>query len=406
LGAVALPFHAAIPPSPAPAAASFSAEILARGRNVFAAGDCAVCHTAEGGTPNAGGRAMETPFGVVYSTNLTPDAETGLGQWSFAAFERAMRQGVSRDGKNLYPVFPYTAFAKIDAEDMFALYAYLQTLPPVKAETPRAAMLAPVNLRPVNAVWNAMFHDPAPFAPTPTQSAEWNRGKYLVEAAGHCSACHSPRNLMGAEKTGASAYAGAMVDGWWAPALAGPDVAGRGWDAEGLFAYLRQGHTPGISSASGPMGEVIDSLTALPDADIRAMSVYLADLAAAKPAPASGVPAPVTTAPRALAAAPLPGPGSRLFRAACASCHEPGLPGALTAAQLPLERSVALRAPTPEALRTVIREGIEAPLSLPLRDMPGFAAELSESQIDQLAQYLRARYAADLPRWTGLGAVP
>ncbi len=406
LGAVALPFHAAISPSPAPAAASFSAEILARGRNVFAAGDCAVCHTAEDGIPNAGGRAMETPFGVVYSTNLTPDAETGMGQWSFAAFERAMRQGISRDGKNLYPVFPYTAFAKINADDMFALYAYLQTLPPVKAETPRATMLAPVNLRPVNAVWNALFHDPTPFAPIPTQSDEWNRGKYLIEAAGHCSACHSPRNVMGAEKTGDSAYTGAMVDGWWAPALAGPEVAGRGWDAESLFAYMRQGHAPGIASASGPMGEVIDSLTALPDSDIRAMSVYLADLAAAKPALASGAPAPANIAPRALAAGPLPGAGSRLFRSACASCHEPGLSGALTAAQVPLDRSVALRAATPEALRTVIRDGIEAPLSLPLRDMPSFAAELSESQIDALAHYLRARYVPDLPNWDGLATAP
>ena len=400
LSALALPFQGAIPRSPAPPVESFSAEILARGAQVFAAGDCAVCHTSDTGAANAGGRAMHTPFGTVYSTNLTPDRETGLGDWSFAAFERAMRQGISRDGKNLYPVFPYTAFAKIDGADMFALYAYLQSLPAVRAETPPAQMMAPVNLRPVNAVWNLMFHDPSPLQPDPTRSEAWNRGRYLVEGAGHCSACHSPRNLMGAEKTGAEAYGGAMVDGWWAPALAGAGVVGRGWDEEALFSYLRQGHAPGLASASGPMGEVVASLSALPDGDIRAMATYLADLAGPEASPPAPLPQAGPTGQ------PLPGPGSRLFRAACASCHEPGLSGAVTAAQLPLERSAALRAPTPEALRTVIREGIAAPLTLPLRDMPGFGGELSSAQIDALASYLRARYAGDLPAWQGLAASP
>lgn len=396
LGALALPFHADIPPSPAPAAANFSVETIARGRQVFAAGDCAVCHTADGGRANAGGRAMHTPFGTVYSTNLTPDAETGLGLWSFEAFDRAMRHGISRDGKNLYPVFPYTAFAKIGAEDMFALYAYLQTLPAMAQPTPQAAMLAPVNLRPVNAVWNALFHDPAPLTPNPAQTEAWNRGRYLVEAAGHCSACHSPRNLLGAERGGAAAYAGAMVDGWWAPPLAGAAAQLRGWGEDALFAYLRQGHAPGIASAAGPMAEVVESLQPLPDADIRAMAVYLADLAG----PALPQPVPQITAP------PLPSSASRLFRAACSSCHDPGLADTLTAAQLPLAQSAALRAPTPEGLRNVIRDGITAPLSLPLRDMPGFAAELSEPQIDSLVHYIRARFAPDLPPWPNASAKP
>ncbi|SEM41801.1 nicotinate dehydrogenase subunit B [Gemmobacter aquatilis] len=391
LGAVALPFHAAIPPSPAPLATNFSAETLARGRQVFAAGDCAVCHTADGGTPHAGGRAMHTPFGTVYTTNLTPDPATGLGLWSFEAFDRAMRHGISRDGKNLYPVFPYTAFARIEAEDMFALYAYLQTLPPVAQPTPQAAMLAPVNLRPVNALWNTLFHDARPFATDLAKSDQWNRGKYLVEGAGHCSACHSGRNLLGAERRGAAAYGGAMVEGWWAPPLAGPAAQMRGWDEAALFSYLRQGHAPGLASASGPMGAVVASLTALPDADIRAMATYLADLAG----PPLSAPAPT--------AEPLPGPASRLFRAACASCHAPGLPDTLTAAQVPLAGAAVLRAPTPEGLRTVIRHGIAAPLSLPLRDMPGFADELSAPQIEDLIHYLRARYAPDLPAWPGAG---
>nr|WP_226898522.1 molybdopterin cofactor-binding domain-containing protein [Mangrovicoccus algicola] len=396
LGAVGIPMARSIPPQPAPAAATFSAETIARGKQVFAAGDCAVCHTAEGGIANAGGRAMETPFGTVYSTNLTPDPETGLGLWSFAAFDRAMRKGISREGHNLYPAFPYTAFARIDGPDMQALYAYLQTLEPVAAPTPRAEMVAPVNLRPVNAVWNALFHDAAPFAADPAQSPEWNRGKYLVEGAGHCSACHSPRNLMGAEATGDKALSGAVIDGWYAPPLAGTASAARGWDEASLFAYLREGHAPGTAVASGPMGEVVDSLTALPDADIRAMAVYLADLAAPGTPPAP-VPAQVE---------PVPDAASRLFRAACSSCHEPGLADTFTAAQVSLSRSAAIRAPTPEGLKTVIRDGIEAPLSLPLRDMPGFGGEFSEAQIGELAQYLRARYAPDLPAWSGAAARP
>lgn len=386
LGALALPIHSAIPVSRPPMAEQFTPETLARGAEVFGAANCAGCHTAENGAPNAGGRAMQTPFGTVYSTNLTPDPETGLGQWSFAAFERAMRHGISRDGKNLYPVFPYTSFARIDDADMQALYAYLQTLPPVRAQTPRAALLAPVNLRPVNAAWNLMFHDAAPLQPDPTQGEVWNRGRYLVEGAGHCSACHTPRNALGAEQA-SRAYAGAMVGADWAPTLAGPGAGARGWDEDGFFAYLRNGHAPGIASASGKMGQVVASLGALPDADIRAMASYLASQVTAAP-----------PQPQLEAQLP-PGPASRLFEAACASCHTPGLQGAETAARSPLTVSSAIRAPVPDAVMGVIRDGIEAPLSLPLRDMPGFGSELDEAQMSELAHYLRARFAPDLPAW-------
>jgi nicotinate dehydrogenase subunit B len=387
LGAVAMPMARAIPPQPAPLAATFSAETLERGRQVFAAGDCAVCHTAEGGQANAGGRAMETPFGTVYTTNLTPDPETGLGQWSFAAFERAMRHGISRDGHNLYPAFPYTAFAKIDAPDMQALYAYIQTLDPVRSETPRAQMMAGTNLRPVNAAWNLMFHDASPFRPAPEQSAEWNRGKYLVEAAGHCSACHAPRNVLGAE---IGVMSGAEIDGWYAPPL---QATMQGWDKASLEAYLRDGHAPGRAVASGPMAEVVASLTGLPDAEISAMATYLADIGGSAPLP------------EAVQLELVPGQGSRLFRSACASCHEPGLAG-LTSALEPLTRSAAVRAPSPQALRTILTQGIESPEVLDLREMPGFGNELSAAQIDAIIAYLRARYAPDLPAFDGLEAAP
>ncbi|MEC7259618.1 MAG: cytochrome c, partial [Pseudomonadota bacterium] len=218
------------------------------------------------------------------------------------------------------------------------------------------------------------------------QSKDWNRGKYLVEGAGHCSACQAPRNLLGAE-TGT--MSGAVIDGWYAPPLAGDTPAQRGWSVDSLTAYLRTGHAPDRASASGPMAEVVDSLTALPDADISAMATYLATLVTPDVAP--------TPAP---AEADLPPtPESRLFRAACASCHTPGLADTFTAAQVTLGRSMAVRAPTIEPLTSVIRDGIAAPLSLPLRDMPGFGGELSDPQIDSLARYLRARFAPDLPAW-------
>ncbi|MBQ2262968.1 MAG: molybdopterin-dependent oxidoreductase [Loktanella sp.] len=390
LAAVALPTARAIPAQPAPPASSFSDALIAQGAEVFAAGDCAVCHTASDGVPNAGGRGMQTPFGTVYTTNLTPDPETGLGNWSFQAFDRAMRRGISRDGHNLYPAFPYTSFAKIMPDDMFALYAYLQTLPAVSAPTPASQMIAPVNLRPVNAVWNAMFLDTAPFAPDPAQSDAWNRGKYLVEGAGHCSACHTPRNALGAERTGTAALAGAEVDGWFAPALAGAEPAMRGWDEQRYYDYLRQGHAPDIASASGPMAEVVHSLQGVADSDVQAMATYLATLADPTVAAVPVVP-PAATVPDAT---------SRLFRTACASCHEPGLSDTLTAAQVPLGRSAAIRAPSRQALTTVIMNGIDAPLDLPLRDMPGFGGELSAQQIESLTDFLRERYAPDLPAWS------
>ncbi|MEO9901512.1 molybdopterin cofactor-binding domain-containing protein [Nisaea sp.] len=385
LGAISLPLHSPIPPSPAPKAGTFSAETLERGRQVFALGDCAICHTADGDLTNAGGRAMETPFGTVWTTNLTPDPETGLGNWSYEAFSRAMRKGISSDGSHLYPAFPYTSFAKIGEEDMFALYAHLQTLEPVKSETPTAQMVAPVNIRSGMALWNAAFHDTAPFQPDPAASEVWNRGKYLVEAAGHCGACHAPRNLLGAEKP---LMTGTMVDGWFAPALQGVEAGARGWTEDSLFSYMRTGLSD-HAAAAGPMAEVVSSMTALPDDDIRAMSVYLASLIPPAAAPA------VHETPPSLA----PDATHRIFESACAVCHDPAMPDLVTAARVPLTASAVLRAPTPEAFRSLLDQGIEAPVNLDLRDMPSFREEFTPAQRDALAAYMRTRFAPDLPAW-------
>ncbi|HRL99463.1 MAG TPA: cytochrome c, partial [Acidovorax sp.] len=170
MGAALLGWRPAIAPVAQSAGASvYNAATIERGRLVAAAGDCVVCHTAPGGTPNAGGRGMDTPFGTIYTTNLTPDAETGIGQWSFSAFQRAMREGISRDGKHLYPAFPYTAFAKMGDDDLTALYAYLMAQPAVRAEGPQTALKFPFSVRPLMAGWNALFHDATPFKPDPSR---------------------------------------------------------------------------------------------------------------------------------------------------------------------------------------------------------------------------------------------
>lgn len=385
LGAVALPIHPALAPSQAPTAGTFSAETLARGAQVFALGNCAACHTAEGGAAGAGGRPIKTPFGTIFTSNITPDGETGLGQWSFEAFARAMRHGIGRDGRNLYPAFPYTQFARIEEQDMLSLYGYLQTLAPVRNDVPQARMIGPAALRPTVALWNRLYHDPAPLAPDPAQSAAWNRGRYLVEGAGHCAACHAPRNALGAAS---ATMTGAMVEGWYAPALAVTDAAAQGWDEQAYFDYLRRGHSE-AATASGPMAEIVAGLAVLPDDEIRAMATYLASLSdgAARPAaaPAQG--------------APLPGEASRIYESACASCHEPAFAGMATAAINPLSRAAVLRAPVPDALYSVLDMGLQAPEALPLRDMPSFAKEFSEAQRAALAAYLRARFAPDLPAW-------
>ncbi|RBP80151.1 nicotinate dehydrogenase subunit B [Rhodobacter sp. 140A] len=399
-GAVAFPaFRAEIPRSAPPAAGLWSAETLARGRQVFAAGDCAACHTAEGGVPLTGGRAIETPFGTVHSTNLTPDPETGLGAWSYPAFARAMREGISRDGHHLYPAFPYTAFAKITEDDMQALYAHIQSLPPVRAEVPPSRMIAPVNLRGTMAAWNALFHTATPFTPDPTQGAAWNRGAYLVAGAGHCASCHSPRNALGAERTGAAHLAGGTVGGWAAPALNGTGPGPLAWTEADLYDYLRDGRSARHGAAAGPMAPVIAALAELPDSDIRAMATYLASLA---PAPATPDPAAETlaaTAQQALGTAT--DPAARLFTAACGSCHMPGPLRLASAATVPLAFSSTVHAERPDGLIHAILEGVPATPGGGAA-MPGFAPALSDARIAEIAGFLRRTLAPGKAEWTGL----
>lgn len=397
----ALPFRTEIAPVVTPGVGTWSAVTLERGRQVAAAGDCAVCHTTTEGITNAGGLAMETPFGTLYSTNITPDAQTGIGNWSFTAFERAMRQGISRDGRHLYPAFPYTSFSKITDGDMQALYAYVMSQPAVSQTNVDNQMRFPFNLRPLLAGWNALYLRQGEFQPDPTQKVSWNRGAYLVNSLGHCGACHSPRNLMGAEKGGARFLAGAMIDGWEAPALNQLSKIDRPWNEEQLFQYLRSGYSAEHGVATGPMGPVVSELATLPASDVRAIAHYLMSLSD---------PVKLNVEPQVqLAANVSPAlsqqAGQRLFQGACQACHSATRGGPQLFGVSPdLANNTNVFSERPDNLINVILLGISKPATPDLGFMPGFKDSFSDRQVADLVNYLRQRYASDKPAWRDVEA--
>jgi nicotinate dehydrogenase subunit B len=400
--AAVLPWRS-IAPIARPDASTYSESTIARGRQLAALGDCAVCHTVANGAINAGGRAIETPFGTIYSTNITPDPETGLGAWSYPAFERAMREGIHRDGRQLYPAFPYPHFAKASDADLQALYAYLMAQPPVRADNRKPALAFPFNLRPLMAGWNALFHQPGLFQADASKSGIWNRGAYLVEGLGHCAACHSPRNALGAEKAGAY-LAGGFAEGWEAPPLTSLSHAPIPWNEDELYAYLRTGESRLHGTAAGPMAPVVKELSALPDQDIRAMAVYLASFnekAVDKPAQetlASRLE--TTTRVRTISASAA---GARLYEGACAVCHAVGGPP-LFGSRPSLALNSNLHSAVPDNLIQVILYGIAAPASSDLGYMPAFKDSLSDGQVAELVSYLRQQFAPDRPPWADVPA--
>jgi nicotinate dehydrogenase subunit B len=402
IGAAVLPWRS-IAPIARPDASVYSAATIARGKELAALGDCAVCHTAVNGVLNAGGLPLQTPFGTIHSTNITPDIETGIGAWSYPAFERAMREGIHRDGRHLYPAFPYTHFAKTSDADLQALYAYLMAQLPVRADVPQNTLAFPFNIRPLLAGWNALFHRPDTFQPDTTKSELWNRGAYLIEGLGHCSACHSPRNALGAEKQNAY-LAGGFAEGWEAPALTSLSQAPIPWSEDELFAYLRTGESRFHGVAAGPMAPVVKELAALPDQDIRAMAVYLGsfhDTAVDKPAQeALAARLESSTGTRTAAAS---GTGARLYQGACAVCHEVG--GApLFGSRPSLALNSNLHSAVPDNLIQVILHGVPQPVSSDLGYMPAFGDSLTDGQVAELTSYLRRQFAPDKPAWTDIEA--
>jgi nicotinate dehydrogenase subunit B len=398
-----MPWRSTIAPIARPDASVYAAATIARGQQLAALGNCAVCHTEPNGIINAGGRAIETPFGVIYSTNITPDPATGIGAWSYPAFERAMREGIHRDGRHLYPAFPYPHFARTSDADLQALYAYLMAQAPVHAVNRDATLAFPFNLRPLIAGWNLLFHRPAVLEADPARSAIWNRGAYLVESLGHCGACHSPRNALGAEKPKAH-LAGGFAEGWEAPPLTSLSAAPIPWSEDELFAYLRTGISRFHGVAAGPMAPVVQELASLPDHDIRAMAHYLAsfgDNAISRPGEeALAARLETLTSAKVIPASAV---GARLYDGACAVCHQIGGP-ALFGSRPSLALNTNLHSALPDNLIRVILHGIATPVSSDLGYMPAFRDSMTAGQITELVSYLRQQFAPDKPAWTDVAA--
>ncbi|MBB2200315.1 c-type cytochrome [Gluconacetobacter tumulisoli] len=405
LGFLAYAWHPAIAPIAPPASTAFSAASIEHGRILAAGGYCAECHTRRDGhegVPLAGDYLMATPFGAIYSSNITPDPETGIGRWSQAAFIRAMRQGVSRDGSNLFPAFPFDHFTHMTDGDIADVYAFLMTRPPVHSIKRENTVPFPLNVRLLQAGWKLLFLHPGAYRPDPAHDAQWNRGAYLAEGLSHCGACHTPRNAMGAEKAGA-AYDGAPVDNWIAPPLNGTNPTPVAWTENEFFQYLRYGVAPLHGSAAGPMSPVIHGgLSELPESDVRAIAVYLASLdqaTARQGGDTAHLAAAMRTSTRDLTG-PQTDPDARLYAGACAACHAntgatpvPGRP------ELALNNALWLSEPT--NLYQVVLRGINAGEGQAGIAMPSFYHALTDADLARLAAYLR-RTRTTLPPWTDL----
>ncbi|PCD04321.1 cytochrome C [Sphingomonas spermidinifaciens] len=368
---------------------SFDPAVVARGANLARIGNCVSCHQAEGGRPYAGGYPVTTPFGTIYGSNITPDPDTGIGHWSRAAFARAMREGIGRNGRHLYPAFPYTHYAGVTDGDVDALYAFLMTRPAVRATPPDNDLIPPLGFRPLLAGWKLLFFQPAPIRVDPSQSAEWNRGRYLGETLAHCSACHSPRGLLQQEQRGAEAYAGGWSGGWYAPPINARSPAVRTWTPQRLETYFRTGLSRDHAAAAGPMGPVTYNLARADPADVRALARYYAWWM--RNAPAAKVDPPLPDR-RALAERQHPA-GARLYEGACATCHEPGAP-MVVAGRPVLPLGTPLHEDNPRDTIQIILQGLRPPVQASGPYMPAYADALTDRQIAEIVGYLKVRHGS------------
>jgi mono/diheme cytochrome c family protein len=391
--------------------AKFDPELVKQGQALAAVGNCIACHTVPGGKAFAGGLAVPTPFGTIYSTNITPDPETGIGNWSEAAFRRAMNEGVDRRGRHLYPAFPYDHFRLVTDADDRALHAYLMTREPVRQEARANDLVFPLNYRPLLAGWKLLFLGSGGFRPDPAKSDEWNRGAYLAEGLGHCGACHTPRNSLGAEDSGRQ-FAGGEAEGWQAYAIDASSHAPIPWDREALAFYLRNGWHRLHGVSRGPMAEVTGNLAGLSDADIKAIATYVADRmgpvgaerkqaadrllqqveARSVQVAASEVAASDSQSPPANLSGM---PGAAIYAAACAVCHESGRPPPYGG--LDFRLSTAVNAPNPQNIVNVTLFGLPPADGEASAVMPGFAGALGDRQIADLLAYMRARFSSGEP---------
>jgi mono/diheme cytochrome c family protein len=364
----------------APALAQPGEDAATRGKYLTVLGDCAACHTQKNGPAFAGGRGLDSGFGTIYSSNLTPDAETGIGNWSADQFYRAMHKGIAADDSHLYPAFPYPYFTRLTRADDDAIYAYLRTIPAVHAKPPPNKLPFPLNIRGLMAIWNALYFKEGEYKPDPARSVQWNRGAYIVTGPGHCGGCHTPKNFLMADKND-QALGGGVAENWFAADLSGDARAGLGgWSAADIEEYLENGRNA-RSTASGSMQEVVEHSTSrMSDDDRGAIATYLKSLPPA--APASPPPDPDPAALKA---------GEAIFADACASCHlarGEGQPRLFP----PLAGNASVQSRDPTTILRLVLKGSRSPatkaMPTPLA-MPAFDWKLGDSQVADVVTYIR-----------------
>jgi mono/diheme cytochrome c family protein len=360
----------------------------AHGEYVAVLGDCAGCHTAPGGQALAGGIAFATPIGTIYSTNITPDRETGIGSYSFTDFVRAMREGAAPDGRRLYPAMPYTAYAKMSDEDLQDLFAYLRSgVAPVSQAAHPNVIAWPFDMRWPLAWWNIAFHDDQRFAADPAKDAVWNRGAYLVEALEHCGECHTPRRVT-QSLNNSKKFAGAVTQGWMAYNITADSHSGvGGWSDAALTAYLTTGHADAHSSSSGPMAEVIvNSLRQLKPDDVRAIVAYLRSIPAIETLPAISL-----NPPAAAAVEPPEDLGEQVFAGNCANCHDWDGKG-VQSPYAALVGSRTVNDPAATNLMAILLSGSSTPLPAEHVFMPPFVRGHSDDELAAVVNFVNGYF--------------
>ena len=392
-----------IAPIERPNPTSFTAESVAKGEVLAAEGHCLSCHVRPGGQPFAGGYGVNTPFGIIYGSNITPDLKTGIGGWSLEVFTRAMREGVSRDGSHLFAAFPFNAYTELDDDDVRALYAYLMTRPAVSASVPPGTVPFPLNVRFLQGGWKLLCFRSGRYRPNPAKGQQWNRGAYLAQAVTDCGGCHTPRNAIGGEKL-RDAYSGTVVDNWIAPPLTAANPSPIRWTQEELFNYLRIGVDPLHGAIAATMTPVVRDgldLPVVPDSDIRAIAVYMSDINHVGDHE-SNAPAVTTQALQnsSIGSSDNYDPDANIYASACLSCHyNTGTVPLAARPELGLNSALSLPEPT-NFIQAVLR-GVGSTDGARGLVMPSYASSLSDAELARLAAYLRRTHTTQ-PPWTDL----
>jgi mono/diheme cytochrome c family protein len=381
-------------------AASGKASLVERGEYLAKAADCKVCHTAPGGKEFAGGLGFKLPFGTLYSTNITPDKETGIGNYSDQDFLNAVHRGIRRDGARLYPAMSYLSYTYMTDDDALAIKAYLFSLAPVRASAPENTLVFPFNQRWAMMFWSALFNPDTRFEPDTSKSPEWNRGAYLAEALAHCGECHTPRNLAFALNNRRK-FAGAAAAGWRAFNISSDKATGiGGWNDDDLVSYLATGHAPGHGTASGPMGEAVDnSFSQLAPEDVRAIATYLRSVPpVASPDLAANIapPAPASHREGGGAGNAL---GKMVFEGACVGCH--GWSGESSLSPFAtLTGAKATSDPSAINVAQIVISGTRRLAPEGVLSMPSFGGIYSDAEIAAVANYVTARFGSARSRMT------